>query len=41
MLNLGGAADSGNDFGVVVGNICDETDEISGDTSSSASVSTA
>ena len=41
MLNLGGAADSDNDFGVVVGNICDETDEISGDTSSSASVSTA
>ena len=41
MLNLGAAADSDNDFGVVVGNICDEDDEIVGDTSLSASVSTA
>ena len=41
MLNLGAAADSGNNFGVVGGNICDENDEIVGDTSLSASVPTA
>ena len=41
MLNLVAAAASDNNFGVVGGNICDEADEIVGDTSSSASVSTA
>ena len=41
MLNLVAAAASDNNFGVVGGNICDEADEIGGDTSSSASVSTA
>ena len=41
MLNLGAAADSDNNFGVVGGNICDENDEIVGDTSLSASVPTA
>ena len=41
MLNLGAAADSDNNFDVVGGNICDEADEIVGDTSSSASVRTA
>ena len=41
MLNLGAAADSDNNFGVVGGNICDETDEIVGDTSSPASIPTA
>ena len=38
MLNLGAAADSDNNFGVVGGNICDEADDIFGDTSSSVSV---
>ena len=41
MLNLGAAADSDNNFDLVGGNICDEADEIGGDTSSSASVRTA
>ena len=41
MLNLGAAADSDKNFGVVGGYICDEADEIAGDTSSSASVPTA
>ena len=41
MLNLGAAADSDNNFGVVGGNICDENDETVGDTSLSASVPTA
>ena len=38
MLNLGAAADSDNNFDVVGGNICDEADDIFGDTSSSVSV---
>ena len=37
-LNLGAAADSGNNFGVVGGNIYDEADEILGDTSSLISI---
>ena len=41
MLNLGAAADSDNNFGVGSGNICDEADEIVGDTSSSPSVPSA
>ena len=41
MLNLGATADSDNNSDVVGGNICDEADEIVGDTSSSASVRTA
>ena len=40
MLNFGAAADSENNFIVVGGSICDEADEIVGDTSSSASVPT-
>ena len=41
MLNLGAAADCGNNFDVGGGNTCDEADEIVIDTSSSASVPTA
>ena len=41
MLNLGAAADCGNSFDVGGGNICDEGDEIVGETISSASVATA
>ena len=41
MLNLGAAADCNNNLGVSGGNICDEADEIVGDTSSSASITTA
>ena len=41
MLNLGAAADCGNNFDVGGGNICDEGDEIVGETISSASVATA
>ena len=41
MLNLGAAADCNNNFGVGGGNICDEADEIVGDTSSSPSITTA
>ena len=33
MLNLGAAAGSDNNFGVGSGNICDEADEVVGDTS--------
>ena len=38
MLNLGAAADAYSNFGVDGGNICDQADEIVGDTSLSASV---
>ena len=38
MLNLGAAADSYSKFGIDGGNICDQADEIVGDTSFSASV---
>ena len=41
MLNLGAAADCGNNFDVGGGNICDKAAEIVIDTSSSASVPTA
>ena len=38
MLNFGAAADAYSKFGVDGGNICDQADEIVGDTSLSASV---
>ena len=41
MFNLAAAADSDNKFDLAGGNICDEADEIVGDTSSSPSVRTA